>query len=71
MLDNYIERYARLSVPPGTQVMSTTTVDEGRIHPRRRNLDLKPSMRRVAELGGHRKAGLESHFDPGRTPTDH
>jgi len=27
-------------------------------------------MRRVAELGGHLKVGLESHFDPGRKPTN-
>lgn len=34
------------------------------------SMDLKPLMRRVAELGGHLKVGLESHFDPERKPTN-
>lgn len=34
------------------------------------DMDLKPLMRRVAELGGHLKVGLESHFDPQRKPTN-
>lgn len=34
------------------------------------SMDLKPLMRRVAELGGHLKVGLESHFDPLRKPSN-
>ena len=32
--------------------------------------DLRPIMRRVMELGGHLKIGLESHFDPDHKPTN-
>ena len=34
------------------------------------SMDLKPLMRRVIELGGHLKVGIESHFDPLHKPTN-
>ena len=34
------------------------------------NADTKPLIRRVIELGGHIKTGLELHFDPDRKPTN-
>ena len=33
-------------------------------------LDTKPFLKRVIELGGHIKTGLELHFDPNRKPTN-
>jgi uncharacterized protein (DUF849 family) len=33
-------------------------------------LDTKPLIKRVIELGGHVKTGLELHFDPNRKPTN-
>jgi hypothetical protein len=32
--------------------------------------DTKPLLRRVIELGGHIKTGLELHYDPDRKPTN-
>ena len=32
--------------------------------------DTKPLLKRVIELGGHVKTGLELHFDPNRNPTN-
>ena len=34
------------------------------------NADTKPLIKRVIELGGHVKTGLELHFDPDRKPTN-
>ena len=34
------------------------------------NADTTPLLRRVIELGGHIKTGLELHFDPDRKPTN-
>jgi len=34
------------------------------------SMDLKPMMKRVLEMGGHLKVGIESHFDPERKPTN-
>jgi len=34
------------------------------------NLDTRPLIKRVIELGGHIKTGLELHFDPERNPTN-
>jgi len=32
--------------------------------------DTRPLIKRVIELGGHVKTGLELHFDPDRKPTN-
>ena len=34
------------------------------------SIDTKPFLKRVIELGGHIKTGLELHFDPNRKPTN-
>ena len=32
--------------------------------------DTRPLLKRVIELGGHIKTGLELHYDPNRKPTN-